>query len=72
MVDTGDVTILKFKKISELPCGKPVNQDVKEYLDNWIKLGEHKEYLSKVIHVLRDIFTIVRTQKPTKATSRDY
>jgi len=60
VIDTGDVTILKFKKVSELPVGAVLNQTAKDYLDKWISLGEDKLYVSKVMSVLRNLLTLVR------------
>ena len=64
-VDTGDVNILKYKKISELPVGSVLNIEALNCLDKWIGLGEAKFYVSKVMSVLRNLFTFVRTKKPT-------
>jgi len=58
-VDTGDVTILKYKKVSELPVGSVLSSLALESLDKWIGLGESKFYVSKVMSVLRNIFTFV-------------
>ena len=71
-MNTGDVSILKFKKISQLPASTILKQEVRDYLDRWMMKGEHEHYLSKVLAVLRNLLTIVRTQKPVRATSKDY
>lgn len=71
IADTGDVTILKFKKISEMPVGSVLNAQALECLDKWVSKGESKFYMSKVMSLLRNIFTLVRTQKPVRNHSRD-
>jgi len=52
---------LKFKKISELPVGTILNANTVECLDRWICLGESKLYMSKVMAILRNLFTLIRT-----------
>ena len=71
VIDQGDVTVLKFKKLAELACAKPLKEMVRVYLDSWISKGEHKHYVSKVLHLLRNLLTFIQTQKPTRATSKD-
>lgn len=71
-VNTGDVSILKFKKISQLPASAILKPEITGFLDCWMQKGEHEHYLSKVIAVLRNLLTIVRTQKPVRATSKDF
>ena len=62
VVDTGDVTILKFINLSELPCSKVLNPTVLAYCQSWIeKEKETQTYISKVIHFLRNFYTTVRT-----------
>lgn len=55
-----------------MPASAILQEDIREYLDRWMSKGEHEHYLSKVIAVLRNLFTIVRTQKPVRATSKDF
>lgn len=71
IIDSGDVTILKFKKLSELPVGKIMTDVSKHYLDSWIKKDDHKVYISKVIHTLRNMLTIIKMQVSTRSTSKD-
>jgi len=65
IADTGDCTILKFKKISELPIGKILNAETLQCLDKWVALGESSLYVSKVMSLLRNLSTIIKALVPT-------
>lgn len=71
LTDMGDISILKYKKFSELPCTSMLNEKTKNHIDTWNSLKDEEYYVKAVLSCLRSMLTSIRNQEPTKSTIRD-
>ena len=70
-VDPSNTEILKYKKISDLPCSSILTHEAISSLDKWQSTETSDYHVSLVIKALRSIKTASRARAHVVTTSRE-
>jgi hypothetical protein len=70
--ESQDIQILKFKKLSELPCSKVLQPVAIVFAENWIAKGDSDYYQSIVLKCVRSLYSLVKLQDVPKSAAQTH
>jgi hypothetical protein len=65
--EASEISILKYKKFSEIPLAIILTEKAKRYLDGWLLLNDQDVFKMTVLQCLRSLFAFVNTRAVAKS-----